>query len=199
MRGELKRLQRDLGISFVHVTHSQDEAMALADCSGLMEAATSGSGSGAGHFRKTRAPLPCSFHRRTQHRRDAGRSGRGAGRPVPSGSAGDQPGLSAVSAMSSISGRRCAFPWWGRCDAAALISDEVFRPPVDIGQDVAVVWSENDARALSATRFERALRAFDAPEIVFGFDLGAEPIEEGAHGAPFLAALPDDIIAQWSQ
>ena len=31
MRAELRRLQRDLGISFVHVTHGQDEAMALAD------------------------------------------------------------------------------------------------------------------------------------------------------------------------
>ena len=31
MRVELKRLQRELGISFIHVTHSQDEAMALAD------------------------------------------------------------------------------------------------------------------------------------------------------------------------
>src|SRR6476659_9943182 len=31
VRAELKRLQKELGISFVHVTHSQDEAMALAD------------------------------------------------------------------------------------------------------------------------------------------------------------------------
>lgn len=31
VRAELKRFQRDLGISFVHVTHSQEEAMALAD------------------------------------------------------------------------------------------------------------------------------------------------------------------------
>ncbi|MEM9222024.1 MAG: ABC transporter ATP-binding protein [Pseudomonadota bacterium] len=31
MRAELKRLQQDLGISFIHVTHSQEEAMALAD------------------------------------------------------------------------------------------------------------------------------------------------------------------------
>lgn len=31
MREELKRLQTELGISFVHVTHSQEEAMALAD------------------------------------------------------------------------------------------------------------------------------------------------------------------------
>jgi len=31
MREELRRLQKELGISFVHVTHSQEEAMALAD------------------------------------------------------------------------------------------------------------------------------------------------------------------------
>jgi putative spermidine/putrescine transport system ATP-binding protein len=31
MRAELKRLQKTLGITFVHVTHSQEEAMALAD------------------------------------------------------------------------------------------------------------------------------------------------------------------------
>jgi putative spermidine/putrescine transport system ATP-binding protein len=31
MRTELKRLQRELGITFLHVTHGQDEALALAD------------------------------------------------------------------------------------------------------------------------------------------------------------------------
>lgn len=31
MRLELKKLQRELGITFIHVTHSQDEALALAD------------------------------------------------------------------------------------------------------------------------------------------------------------------------
>src|SRR5262249_24830580 len=31
MRGELKRWQRELGMTFVHVTHAQEEAMALAD------------------------------------------------------------------------------------------------------------------------------------------------------------------------
>jgi len=38
VRAELKRLQRDLGISFIHVTHSQDEAMALADLVVVMNA-----------------------------------------------------------------------------------------------------------------------------------------------------------------
>src|SRR5689334_15169700 len=36
VRAELKRLQHELGISFIHVTHSQDEAMALADLIVLM-------------------------------------------------------------------------------------------------------------------------------------------------------------------
>jgi putative spermidine/putrescine transport system ATP-binding protein len=38
MRQELKRLQRQLGISFIHVTHSQEEAMALADLVVVMNA-----------------------------------------------------------------------------------------------------------------------------------------------------------------
>ena len=37
MREELKRLQRDLGITFIHVTHSQEEAMALSDLMVVME------------------------------------------------------------------------------------------------------------------------------------------------------------------
>ena len=38
MRAELKRLQTSLGITFVHVTHSQEEAMALADLIVVMNA-----------------------------------------------------------------------------------------------------------------------------------------------------------------
>lgn len=38
VRAELKRLQRDLGISFIHVTHSQEEAMALSDLVVVMNA-----------------------------------------------------------------------------------------------------------------------------------------------------------------
>ncbi len=37
MREELKRLQRELGITFVHVTHAQDEALALSDLVVVME------------------------------------------------------------------------------------------------------------------------------------------------------------------
>lgn len=38
MRDELRRMQRELGITFVHVTHSQEEAMALADLVVVMDA-----------------------------------------------------------------------------------------------------------------------------------------------------------------
>lgn len=38
VRAELKRFQRELGISFIHVTHSQEEAMALADLIIIMNA-----------------------------------------------------------------------------------------------------------------------------------------------------------------
>jgi putative spermidine/putrescine transport system ATP-binding protein len=37
MRSELRRLQRELGITFIHVTHAQDEAMALADLMVVMD------------------------------------------------------------------------------------------------------------------------------------------------------------------
>lgn len=37
MREELRRLQRELGITFIHVTHSQEEALALADMVVLMD------------------------------------------------------------------------------------------------------------------------------------------------------------------
>jgi putative spermidine/putrescine transport system ATP-binding protein len=47
VREELKKLQRDLGITFIHVTHSQDEAMALADLMVVME---------GGHIRQAGSP-----------------------------------------------------------------------------------------------------------------------------------------------
>src|ERR1700731_3065318 len=47
MREELKRLQRGLDITFIHVTHSQDEAMALADLMVVMD---------LGHIRQIGTP-----------------------------------------------------------------------------------------------------------------------------------------------
>ena len=83
MRQELKRLQRDLGISFIHVTHSQEEAMALADMLVVME---------DGHIRQSGTPrevferpsqrIRRALHRRTQRPAVERRHDRGARRPL---------------------------------------------------------------------------------------------------------------------
>src|SRR3981189_3205871 len=57
MRAELKRLQRELGITFIHVTHGQDEAMALADTVVLMN---------AGRIEQQGSPREIFNHPRTQ-------------------------------------------------------------------------------------------------------------------------------------
>ena len=62
MREELKRLQRDLGITFVHVTHAQDEALALADLVVVMEAGRLlQSGSPRAVFERPRTPFVARF------------------------------------------------------------------------------------------------------------------------------------------
>jgi putative spermidine/putrescine transport system ATP-binding protein len=56
MRAELRRLQRELGITFIHVTHSQEEALALADMVVVME---------DGHIRQAGSPREVFNHPRT--------------------------------------------------------------------------------------------------------------------------------------
>jgi putative spermidine/putrescine transport system ATP-binding protein len=57
MRTELKRLQRELGITFIHVTHGQDEAMALANLVVLMN---------AGRIEQTGSPREIFNHPQTE-------------------------------------------------------------------------------------------------------------------------------------
>jgi putative spermidine/putrescine transport system ATP-binding protein len=62
MRAELKRLQRDLGMTFIHVTHAQDEAMALADLVVLMnEGRIEQQGSPREVFHRPRTDFVASF------------------------------------------------------------------------------------------------------------------------------------------
>ena len=56
MREELRRLQGELGITFIHVTHSQEEAMALADLIVVME---------SGKIRQMGTPRELYKHPRT--------------------------------------------------------------------------------------------------------------------------------------
>jgi multiple sugar transport system ATP-binding protein len=99
MRAELARLQRDLNVTTIYVTHDQTEAMTMGDRiaahwgrygpAGVPAAGEDRAGGGARH-RNQRALLrrrPAGRHRRGAG--TGGRSGSGRGRPVPAaGSAG---------------------------------------------------------------------------------------------------------------
>src|SRR6201988_2137883 len=62
MRAELKRLQRELGITFIHVTHSQDEALALAELVVVMnEGRIEQQGSPREVFNRPRTEFVASF------------------------------------------------------------------------------------------------------------------------------------------
>jgi putative spermidine/putrescine transport system ATP-binding protein len=62
MRAELKRLQRELGMTFIHVTHAQEEAMALADLVVLMnEGRIEQQGSPREVFHRPRTEFVASF------------------------------------------------------------------------------------------------------------------------------------------
>ena len=59
MQIELKRIQTEVGITFVHVTHDQEEAMTMADTIAVMNAG--GSSSSAPRPTSTRSPRPRSW------------------------------------------------------------------------------------------------------------------------------------------
>ena len=79
VRAELKRLQKELGISFIHVTHSQDEAMALADLI-VDERRTHRAGGSPRAVSTRRARLRRAVHGRAQCDRNARRADRRARR-----------------------------------------------------------------------------------------------------------------------
>lgn len=56
VRGELKRFQRKLGVTFIHVTHSQEEALALADLIVIMN---------KGRIQQVGSPREVYHHART--------------------------------------------------------------------------------------------------------------------------------------
>jgi len=62
MRAELKRLQQSLGITFIHVTHSQEEAMALSDLAVVMnEGRIEQSGTAREVFSRPHTPFVARF------------------------------------------------------------------------------------------------------------------------------------------
>jgi putative spermidine/putrescine transport system ATP-binding protein len=154
MREELKRLQRELGISFIHVTHSQDEAMALAD---LMVVMDQGRIRQAGTPRQVFEKPANAFVARfigghnvvSAHggmvavRADRCRIGRPDGGPHISGRVGavEYQGPVVRVALDTAEGEQ----------AAALLPDKLFfADPVQPGDPATLVWSDADAHRLDA-------------------------------------------------
>ena len=152
VREELKRLQRDLSISFIHVTHSQDEAMALADMMVVMQ---DGRIRQAGSPREVFGSPATSFVARFIGGHNVLQSATG---PVavradrcrlgPTGT-----GLPAQVAAVEYQGGtvRIALTTEAGEDASVLMPDSVYdADPVQAGTQTHLVWAAEDERRLAA-------------------------------------------------
>jgi len=162
MRLELKRLQRELGISFIHVTHSQDEALALADGiivmnNGIIEQA----GTPQEVFDAPKTEFVARFigshnvlkgeHGAFAVRADRIAVARQAG--GPSGSEGSSTPLSAVVRNIEYLGTtvNLALTANGAGDIVASLPDTIyFKEPIEIGETVYLSWNRADAHSLAA-------------------------------------------------
>nr|WP_246503883.1 ABC transporter ATP-binding protein [Plastoroseomonas arctica] len=154
MREELKRLQRELGISFIHVTHSQEEAMALADLTVVMD---HGRIAQAGPPREVFEKPASSFVARFigGHNVLARAQGSFAVRT-------DRMRLAAAGNGPQHAGQVSALEYLGAAvrvvvaaadgtEAEALLADADFHAaPVALGQGATLVWDLADEHALAA-------------------------------------------------
>ncbi|MGF1658183.1 MAG: ABC transporter ATP-binding protein [Rubrimonas sp.] len=157
MRAELKRLQRELGVTFIHVTHGQDEALALADDIVLMNnARIEQSGSPREVFDAPRTEFVARFmggHNVIQLDRgkialrcDRTQVSRAAVGGAPNGA------LSAIVAGAEFQGPTVtlALRTLQDHDLAATIPDAAFfADPFAPGDAVSVTWREADQHALA--------------------------------------------------
>jgi putative spermidine/putrescine transport system ATP-binding protein len=155
MREELKRLQRRLGISFIHVTHSQDEAMALAD---LMVVMDMGRIKQAGTPREIFERPASAFIARFIGGHNVVTTNAGAiairADRCRIGVPGDGPFVSGHVAAVEYQGPvvRVSLETPSGEQAAALLPDNMFfAEPVNPGDPATFIWSEADAHRLDAT------------------------------------------------
>ena len=156
MRLELKRLQRELGISFVHVTHSQDESLALSDVIMVMnEGRIEQAGPPAEVFNAPRTEFVARFI--GAHNVVAGASGSVAVRADK---------ISIARARRKSGGQMDAdvmdIEYLGTSVNVSLNAGEVgdliatlpdglfFKQPIEIGQKVFLSWKPEDAHQLVA-------------------------------------------------
>jgi len=155
MREELKRLQRELGITFIHVTHSQDEAMALADLMVVMD---------QGHIRQ--AGTPRQIFEAPADAFIARFIGGHNVLPTPRGLVAvraDRCRIGQIGDGPHFLGRVVAVEYQGPVvrvalqmqsgeQAAALLPDDTFfAAPVQPGEPATLVWSEADAHPVTTS------------------------------------------------
>ncbi len=157
VRAELKRLQKELEISFVHVTHSQDEAMALADLIVVMNhGRIEQQGSPHEIFTRPATEFVARFiggHNIISTaqgllalRTDRVRVGRLNGQAAPGGS------LIATVRNLEYQGTHVELALASDIAAdlvASVPEDTYFADPISPGDRVAVSWSDGDAHRLS--------------------------------------------------
>ena len=80
MQNELKRIQQQMGITFIYVTHDQEEALAMSDTVVVMDERPHPADRHAGgHLQRAEERLRGRLHRRVQHHRRHHAAGRRGG------------------------------------------------------------------------------------------------------------------------
>jgi putative spermidine/putrescine transport system ATP-binding protein len=153
VRTELRRLQQELGIVFVHVTHSQDEAMAVADMLVIMNAGRiEQSGSPREVFNAPRTEFVARFiggHNVLPT--PGGAIAVRADRIAVARKANGGSGLSATVRAVEYQGTHVHVALEARDapELTALLADDVFaNEPFSPGDAVALSWAERDIHPL---------------------------------------------------
>ncbi|EAV43745.1 ABC transporter ATP-binding protein [Stappia aggregata IAM 12614] len=156
MRLELKKLQRELGISFIHVTHSQDEALALADDIIVMNGGRiEQAGSPRDVFNAPTTEFVARFIGGHNVLQQKGASvALRADRLKVKKAAGDDGALltAFVKDVEYLGSTvNLALDAGGAGDLTAALTDEVFfQDPIEIGATVFLTWKPEDAHQLAA-------------------------------------------------
>ena len=158
MRAELKRWHRELGMSFIHVTHSQEEAMALADLVVVMnQGRIEQAGSAREVFERPRTEFVARFigaHNvidtpagriavRTDRLRLAEADATG---PLAQVAAVEYQGAQVLVPLAAPDAAADDAPAW----TAALPDADFHAAPIEPGRRVALRWQPADAHALAA-------------------------------------------------
>ncbi len=160
MRAELRQMQKRLGIPFVHVTHGQDEAMALADLVVVMnKGRIEQAGSARDVFERPATEFVARFL--GGHNVIATPGGPIAVRAdrltlhADSEAGGNDTRLKAVIRGIEYQGThyQVALENGANSELTATVSDAAFTAaPLSIGESVAVRWADEDIHALSPSR-----------------------------------------------